>query len=46
MVKNLTLIKNLVALLNKENIKISRRTVAKYREEMMISNSTKRIRYS
>lgn len=37
---------NLVALLNKENIKISRRTVAKYREEMMISNSTKRIRYS
>lgn len=37
---------NLVAILNKENIQISRRTVAKYREELLISNSTKRIRYS
>lgn len=37
---------NLVALLNKENIQISRRTVAKYREELLISNSAKRVRYS
>ncbi|TWT06555.1 RNA polymerase factor sigma-54 [Planococcus sp. CPCC 101016] len=36
---------NLVALLQKENIQISRRTVAKYREELLISNSAKRIRY-
>lgn len=36
----------LVTLLKQENIHISRRTVAKYREELLISNSAKRIRYS
>ncbi|MGK7379222.1 RNA polymerase factor sigma-54 [Planococcus sp. 1R117A] len=36
----------LAAILKEENVHISRRTVAKYREELLISNSAKRVRYS
>ncbi|PSL41542.1 RNA polymerase RpoN-/SigL-like sigma 54 subunit [Planomicrobium soli] len=36
----------LAAILKGENVQISRRTVAKYREELLISSSAKRVRYS